>query len=108
MSSTQWNYNEFLTFLLIYASYADMDFSQEEKDAIRSKVSSETFDKMFQIFNGMGDYECLQEIMNYKGLYFPTEDRKREILDEMKELFSSDGDFSSLEKNLLMFLKKLL
>jgi len=103
-----WNYSEFLGFILIHASYADLEFTSEEKEMIKSKVGTETFEKMHAAYQELGDYETLQEILKYKGIYYPTIDRKQEILDEINNLFKADGEYSKLEKNLSLFLKKLL
>lgn len=103
-----WNQTEFNTFLLIYAAHADLEFSDKEKQYILSKVSIPTFEKMLEIYNSMSEFAILQAIMDYKGLYYPTLDRKEELLDKMRKLFGSDGEYSSLEKNLMMFLERLL
>lgn len=106
--NTSYSYNEFLAFVLIYASHVDLDYSEEEKDKIKSIVSISSYEKVYNDFINMSDYRSLQTIMDHKGLYFPTADRKEELLDKMKELFYADGDFSSIEKEMLHFLKKLL
>lgn len=103
-----WNYEEFCAYLLIYASYADMDFSQEEKDLIIKSVGKERFEKLESIYLDHGDYERLQIIMDHKGIYYPTVDRKQELLKKISELFNADGDFSRPEKTLQLFLDKLL
>lgn len=108
MTKVDWNYDEFLTFLLIYVSHVDIDFSEEEKAHIKENASEETFDKMLPLFNDMSDYKALETIMNYKGLYYPTHARKEELLSKIKELFYSDGDFSIMEKELYHFLEKLM
>jgi hypothetical protein len=104
----KWNYSEFLGFLLIHASYADLEFTADEKELIQSKVGKETFEKMHAEYEELGDYEILQEILKYKGLYYPTEDRRNEVLAEINKLFKADGEFSKLEQNLSLFLTKLL
>ena len=54
------------------------------------------------------DFHRLQIILDHKGLYYPTNSQKEELLSKMKTLFEADGDFSYLEKNLILFLTKLL
>jgi hypothetical protein len=103
-----WNYSEFLAFLMIYASHVDMEFSENEKTRIKKKINEATFDKMFGEFDRRSDFESLQTILSYKGLYFPTADRKNELLNSVKMLFFADGDFSVMERELLHFLEKLM
>jgi hypothetical protein len=107
-SGIKWNYEEFVTFVLLYASHVDMEFSDEEKNKISEHLPPETFDKMFLQFTDMSDYEALQAILSYKGLYYPTQDRKQELLDKIKQVFFADGDYSVMERELLHFLEKLM
>lgn len=108
MSELEWNYDEFVCFLLIYVSHIDMEFSDEEKSRIQNSYAKATFDKMYQLFDGMSDYASLESILKYKGVYFPTEDRKRELLNKVKMQFYSDGEYSILEKSLFEFLHKMM
>lgn len=103
-----WNQTEFTTFLLIYAAYADLEFTEDERQLILTKVSQETFDKMMAAYDEMTDFGKLQAIMDYKGLYYPTIERKKELLHQMAQLYNADGEYSTLEKNLMLFLHKLL
>jgi len=108
MSELEWNYSEFLTFVLIHAGYADLELTDSEKDLIQNRFGKETFDKILAEYDTLGDYERLQSIMKYKGVYFPTAERKMEILAEMKKLFDADGFYSKLEVNLMNFLEHML
>ena len=103
-----WNQKEFLAFSLLYAAHVDIEFSEEEKEKIKSIVDEETYNKLYDTFINMSDYSALETILSYKGLYYPTLDRKEELLDQMKILFEADGDFSIMERELLQFLEKLM
>jgi hypothetical protein len=104
----QWNYNEFCTYLLIYASYSDLDFSKAEKDHILTKIDEESFKKIEKVYLDSTEFQRLQIIMDHKGLYYPTLPQKQELLGKMRELFDADGEYSTLEQNLNDFLVKLL
>ena len=106
--SPEWNYDEFLAFLLIYASHVDMEFSDEEKDRIKERIATDTFNKMYEEFQLRNDFESLQLILDYKGLYYPTPERKQELLARVKDIFFADGEYSVMEQELLHFLEKLM
>jgi thiosulfate/3-mercaptopyruvate sulfurtransferase len=108
MSEITWNYEEFACFLLIYVSHVDMEFSAEEVAKIKSKFSYDTFDKMLDEFNSVNDFEALEKILACKGVYYPTEDRKNELLDKIKDQFFVDGDYSIMEKALYAFMRRLM
>lgn len=103
-----WNQEEFIIFILIHASYADMDYSDPEKDSIKSKYEEDTYNKVLEIYHTMGEYEKIQTIVEYKGIYYPTAAQKQELLSMINEQFKLDGEFSRLEKTLMIFLEKLL
>jgi len=103
-----WNNEEFCAYVLIYASYADLDFSKEEKDMIVECIGQERFEKLEAIYLEHGDYERLQVIMEHKGIYYPTAERKQELINKISALFHIDGEFSRPEKTLLLFLERLL
>ncbi len=103
-----WNANEFITFLLLHASHADLEFTDDEKESIMERVSPDVFEQIYASYEEMGEFEILQTILDYKGLYYPTIDRKNELLDLVKKQFQADGVVSSLEKSLMLFLEKLL
>ncbi len=104
----EWNYDEFATFLMIYASHVDLEFSDSEKERIKAQISDATFEKMYKAFRDKTDFESLQTILAYKGLYYPTEARKAELLDKVKMIFFADGEYSQMEMELYNFFKKLM
>lgn len=103
-----WNYEEFRTYLLLYAANADLELSTTEEAMILSSISSDSYQKVKTIYDQTNDYEQLQTILKYKGLYFPTAEQARELLDLLVKMFNVDGNFSVLERNSLLLLKKMI
>ena len=56
----KWNYNEFLAFLLLYASDADMKFSDSERDLIQQKVDPEHLKCVQEEFDKNNDFGTRQ------------------------------------------------
>lgn len=104
----KYNYSEFLAFLLLYASHVDFDFSNEEKDKILKLIPQDKYEKIHTEFKNMSDYQALQNILAYKGVYYPTPEQKNELIEKVKIQFFSDGQFDVIEKEVLFFLEKLL
>lgn len=108
MSELKWNYREFLSFLLLYVSHIDMEYAPEEEKMIRSLVDENKYDAIYNEFVNMTDFQALQTIISYKGVYFPTVDQRKELLHNVKKLCFADGEFASIEKELINFLDKML
>ena len=103
-----WNYEEFRTYLLLYAANADLEFSSKEETMILKTISQTSYQKVKEVYDNTNDYEHIQTILKYKGLYFPTADQAKELLDLLVKMFNMDGIFSILERNCLMLLKKMV
>lgn len=103
-----WTYKEFICFILIYASYEDLEFSEAEEKFIKEKTSVATFEKMHEIFKNAGQYECLSMILDLKDKFFNTETQKEDLLNILSKHFGADGEYSKLEKVLMGFLRNLL
>jgi len=103
-----WNYEEFMAYLLLYASNADADISDEEISMIKKTITEDQYIAIRKTFDEANDFQRIQTILEHKGLYFPTEARAREMMDKMTRLFKVDGHFSVLEENSLRILKRLI
>ena len=108
MIELNWNYEEFVCFLLLYVSHVDIDYSEEEKAAIQSRVDQKTYDEIYASCIGMSDFQALQTMISYKGVYFPTIEQKMELIATIKKQFFADGEYAYVEKEVLFFLDKML
>lgn len=106
--STNYTYDEFLAFVLIYAAHIDLDFTEEERLVIFANTSEEVFQKVNEDFKKVSDFEALQTIMSYKDKYYSTDKEKEKLSFAVKQVFKADGDFSKLEKLVLNFVQRLV
>ncbi|WP_235298394.1 tellurite resistance TerB family protein [Portibacter marinus] len=103
-----WNQEEFIAYLLIYASYADGEFSPEERQLILEKVSNESFHRIMAEFSLDTEDDRLRKIKEYEGVYYPTSDQKQELRHMVRQLFYSDKVFSDQEKKMWDRLSKII
>ena len=102
------SYDEFICIALLYAANVNEEFTPEEKAAIMKNVGEVTYEKMYNVFDKMSDFEALETIMNHKGVHYPTSTQKQEVLDKIEMIFKADDDYDIVEKEIYHFLKKLL
>ena len=81
----KWNFEEFTTFLLLYASHADLDLSESEEAEMKKRLDSDNYESIKEVYESSSDYEIIQTIMSYKGIYFPTIERTKELLALIKK-----------------------
>jgi lipopolysaccharide export system protein LptC len=104
----KWNFEEFRTYLLLEASHGDMVFSKEEQELITSKINIETYKKIYDEFQKDTEYERIQKISDAAKFHCDTADKKMELIENVKSIFESDGVVDQMEKNLMLFLKKMI
>lgn len=101
-------YQEFLAYLFLYGASADLVIKQKEEDLILERVGKESYEKAKSVFEDKSDYERLQVILSHKEKFYPDDEAKEKILDQLKELFMADKDFSVMEQNIFRILKRIL
>ena len=99
---------EFHILLLLYASYADLEFSEQEKLKIIDTHGQSAFEKINNLFDTIGEYTKLDTICELRKVFYPGQKGKNDILNMLKDHFLADGDYSKLEKSQYNFLKKIL
>ncbi len=93
---------------MIYVSEQDYDFSTLEKEAIKVRYGLDVFQKVYELYDELGDFEKLRLIMSYKSQYFNSIQKTDELLKLIEEQFYSDGEYSESEKSSYIFLEHVL
>ena len=103
-----WTYQDFLTYVLIYAAASDFIISEEEKEYIQKRVEKDEFEKILKCFDKHSEYERI-EVVKILGKKFSKDiGSKSEIRKELIKLFYADDDYSILEKNFFLMIKKIM
>lgn len=102
------DYQEFLAYLFLYGASADLVIKEKEEELILERVGKEKYEKAKNLFHDKSDYERLQFILSHKESHFPTEEDKAKILEQLKDIFYADKDFSIMEQNIFRILQKIL
>ena len=99
---------DFLTYLLLFATHADFNFDEQEREYILSKVDEATFERVNRIFEKHNDIQQIDRIRFYmeKGNYSKAD--VATLISQVLKLFKADGDYSTLEQNLMIGLKRIL
>ncbi len=103
-----WSYEEFLSYIMLYAASADLEISDKEIDLIKQKSGNINFENVYAKFNSHSDYESIQAIAACKEKHFNSEQELNKVFEDMNKIFISDGHFDELEKNQLRALRHIL
>jgi hypothetical protein len=108
MNIEEWTYDDFLGYLLIYASHADFNVQREEVRKIIQEIGRSEYSKLNSIFDKQSDAEHA-EIIAYLGTKFcTTPEAKEKILNELQTLLFADGIYKTEEQAFFYGVKMLL
>ncbi len=106
--NTDWTRKEFKAYLLLYASETDQVITEEEKELILESISKGDYHKIHDELEQDNDYQSVQKILHNIEKYNYSKEDVSGLLRDIKNLFLSDGHFDTVEKNMLIALKRLL
>ena len=107
-TTMDWTNDEFITYLLLQASFADGIYSPIEKKLILKKSGEEMYNKILQEFEADNLETKRTKIDNHLKIHFTSFDERQELLNLLKRQFLSDTVFSIDEKKMLIRLKKII
>lgn len=103
-----WTKNELIAYILLFAAHSDFNESNEERNIIISKVDMNAFQRIHDEFTEDNDYQCIEKIQQGLEHYNFTSKQIDALLLEIKQMFQADQDYNILERNMMLFLKKIL
>jgi hypothetical protein len=103
-----WTKDEFKTYVLLYAAQSNYIETESESNYILSKVDEALFNRIHTEIVHDNDYQTMEKIKNYLSENkYSTED-KESLLKDIKNVFFADGSVDILERNVFIFLKKII
>ncbi len=104
-----WNKDEFKAYVLLFVAHSNHIESEEESDYILSKINENLYNKIHtEIVMDATDKIRCKKIQDYLAFYKYSEEEKRKLLIDIKQVIFADGTVDNLEKKVFNFLKKVL
>jgi len=103
-----WTKREFEVYVLLYAVQCNHLETQEERDYILSKVDEETFNKMHTEITIENEAMNIKKIKHFLAFHEYTDEDKKSLIKDIKQVFFADGTVDLLEKNIFAFLKEII
>jgi hypothetical protein len=105
---SNWTKEELVAYVLLYVAHANFVESNIEKNIIISKVDMNTFQNIHDEFEKDNDYQSIQKIISGLKQHNYSKEDLDDLFVDIKLLFLSDGEYDVLEKNMFLYLKKIL
>jgi len=103
-----WTKDELVAYILLFAANSNFIEDNHEKNVIISKVDMQTFQKIHDEFVSDNDYQSIQKIIKGIEAHNYSKDDLKTLFLDIKILFLSDGNYDTLEHNIMLGLKKVL
>ncbi len=108
MDTTDWTYDDFIAYLLVFASMEDYEVTKEEEEYLISRLGEENYRKMQSLIDRSTVAEQMDTVSSLSKRYCTDRESCRKVLDDVKDLFMSNNEFSALEQTILIGLEKLI
>ena len=105
---TNWTYEEFSTFAMLYAASVNADVEPDDLNLIRQRVDENTFDKMKSVFDQCSDIKCIDILRAYHDRYMADEASRQRLLNDVKILFEADDRYTNFERELVRMFRMVL
>lgn len=108
MENPHWTKEELVAYILLYTAHSNFDEANLEKNVIISKVDMQTFQKIHDEFDKDNDYQSLKKVIQGVDYHNYNSDDLKLLFADIKTLFLSDGEYDIMERNMFLYLKKIL
>ena len=105
---SNWTYDEFSTFAMLYAASVNADVEPEDLVLIRQRIDEQSYQKIKAIFEGCSDYKCIDILRSYHDQYMADEASRQRLLDDVRTLFQADEKYTNFERELVHMFKMIL
>jgi len=108
VDSSNWTYNEFLAFLLIYAAEMNYPLSKEELQFIQNRTQIGSTEKIKSAVDSLSDIAALDVIEEYRNKFLNSPDKEQQAKTDLENLLKTPGLHSQLEKAAVHILEKII
>jgi replicative superfamily II helicase len=105
MPHSEYSFQDFIAYLMIFAANSDLEFTDDEKEYIIKKVGRFEYEKMLTLFESHNDYESIEFILELKKVYVDEEGHD-DMMSLLKKVFFTDNEFSTLEQGVFLALQR--
>lgn len=107
-AKANWTKLELHTYILLLCANADSEETEEEINFIKSKTDQTIFDAIYKEFKADTEKKALKKIQRNIEQHAYSNMELIEFRKEVYQIFTSDGKFHRMEKNLDRILDNIL
>ena len=105
---SNFTYNEFLAFLLVYAAEMNYTLTKEELAFIKERTQITDIEKIKATVDSVNDIAAIDIIEDYRKKYLDTKEKEAQAKIDLENLLKTSGIHSQLEKAGVHILEKII
>ena len=108
IDDSNWTYNEFLAFMLVYSAELNFELSEAELNFIKDHTQISDIIKIKGKVDSVSDIEAIDIIGDYKKKYLDTPEKCAKARQHLEDLLQTPGGHSPIEKAAVHILERIL
>lgn len=108
LDNSNWTYNEFLAFLMVYAAEMNLDLSLEELEFIRHRTGIDSITAIKEKVDSVSDAVALDIIDDYRERYLNTPEQKAKVRHDLEDLLKAQTTTNQFEKAVVHILERII
>ena len=108
INHSNWSYNEYLAFMLVYCAEMNYNISQEELQFIKGKTGIADIEMIKAKVDSVSDAEALDVIDDFKKTHLTSPEKEEKVRKDLEAFLKTEGKHSQLENVLVHILKRLV
>lgn len=105
---TNWTYNEFLAFLLVYGAQITATITPEELEFIKQRTGIADINRIKARLDAVSDIEALDIIEEYRKTYLNTPEKEQKARQDLEDLLKAQHTHKQLDKVLVHILERII
>ncbi|MBV6442904.1 MAG: hypothetical protein DYG98_19605 [Haliscomenobacteraceae bacterium CHB4] len=107
MQVTDWTYEEFRAFAMLFAANADSHITPDEEDLIRPTLTPGQYEHVKKRFLECSDAEALDTLLLCKEKYCSKPGDKERVLADMRSIYEAHHGFEQIEREVHHMFERL-
>lgn len=108
IDDSNWSYEEFLAFIMVYGARMNTEITPTELEFIRNRTGINDIDKIKAKVDEVSDIEAIDIIDDYKKRYLNSPEKEEKVRKDLEDLLQTETRHTQLEQVLIHIIEKLL
>lgn len=107
MKNSEFDFDDFVCYAMIYAANADTEIEPSEHQYIADALGESRYQKLLPVYEAESDHETIERILDLRKKFLKAAGGDELFFDAIKRVFKADGKYEDIERQTLEVIKKV-